>query len=503
MILEQKKISVELEKNISAFEDVFSNCSDIKKQAMSLGKNGCIGAWASYVEVTVNESGINAGEVGRFVASMKNLEKNQIVNFLKQNRTGLFDMTTYQTIEDAAQGMLTGDVIMFVDGIDFAIKIPDKGYPAMSLQETDSEKVIRGSNEGFADSIKVNTAIIRRRLKSTRLKCAEYCKGVRSHTNIDLLYVEDLAKITLVNQMKKRLDRFVIDQISDTGVIEQLSEEKWYSPFPQFQTTRRPDVAVNALLQGRLVILSDNSPTALIIPATMNDFFKTADDYYNRTFVSSFARIIRYVSAFLSLTIPGLYLAVTNFHTQILPTSLLLSFYEARIGCPFPQVLEVLMMEMAFELLREAGIRLPGAMGNAIGIVGGLIIGQAAVDANLVSPIVVILVAFTALCSFVIPSEEFAFSFRLLKFVVIIMSAWLGFFGFLISIYAILVHLAKLKSFGYSYLTPFVGPELNGYEDEKDSIVRWPLFKLTQRIIYSKKIERTKLRKNVPESKER
>lgn len=500
--MQQQKISVELDKNVKAFEALFDNCSDIKKQYMSLGKNGCIRAWAAYIEVTLDGGGINAGGVGRFVASTTHLEKNQIFNFLEKNRSGLFDMAVYSSIEETAQGMLTGDVILFVEGIDFAIKIPDKGYPAMSLQETDSEKVIRGSNEGFSDSVKVNSAIIRRRLKSTRLKCLDFSKGVRSHTAINVLYVNDLANNNLIAQVKNRLLRYEIDNVNDTGVIEQLSEEKWYSPFPQFQTTTRPDVAVNALLEGRTVILCDNSPSALIIPATMNDFLKTADDYYNRTFVSSFARIIRYISMFLALTLPGLYLAVTNFHTQILPTSLLLSFYEARKGCPFPQVLEVLMMELAFELLREAGIRLPGTMGNAIGIVGGLIIGQAAVDANLVSPIVVILVAFTALCSFVIPNEEFAVSFRLLKFAVIIMSAWLGFFGFLITVYVILVHLAKLKSFGYPYLTPFVAAELNSYEDKKDSIIRWPIFKLTKRQIYAKREERTKLKSNAFDDKE-
>ena len=201
-------------------------------------------------------------------------------------------------------------------------------------------------------------------------------------------------------------------------------------------------------MEGRVVLLSDNSPVALILPTDLNSFLKTSDDYYNRCAVATFARILRYMAAFFSMTLPGLYLAVTNFHTQILPTPLLLSFWEARIGVPFPAALEVVLMEISFELLREAGVRLPGAMGNTIGIVGGLIIGQAAVDANLVSPIVVIVVAFTALCSFSIPNEEFAFSFRILKFYMIALSAWLGFFGFLLGLLTILIHLSHLKSFG-------------------------------------------------------
>lgn len=244
-----------------------------------------------------------------------------------------------------------------------------------------------------------------------------------------------------------------------------------------------------------MVVMSDNSPTALILPTDFNSFLKTSDDYYNRFEVATFARILRFLASFFALTFPALYLAVTNFHTQILPTPLLLSFWEARIGVPFPAALEVILMELAFELLREAGVRLPGAMGNTIGIVGGLIIGQAAVDANLVSPIVVIVVAFTALCSFSIPNEEFAFSFRILKFYMIVMSAWLGFFGFLLGLLTVLIHLCKLKSFGIPYLMPFVGADLNDYQDERDSIWRAPLRRMTRRPIYARREKRLKLKK--------
>jgi spore germination protein len=304
----------------------------------------------------------------------------------------------------------------------------------MGITEADSEKVIRGSNEGFCDSVKQNAALIRKRIRSPKVKVKQKKCGMRSNTNVYLVFMEDLVYPGLVREIGHRLEGFEIDGVLDSGVIEQLTEEKWYSPFPQFQTTQRPDRAALAVLEGRIVLLCDNSPVALILPTDLNSFLKTSDDYYNRFGVATFARILRYMAAFFAMTLPGLYLAVTNFHTQILPTPLLLSFWEARIGVPFPAALEVILMEISFELLREAGVRLPGAMGNTIGIVGGLIIGQAAVDANLVSPIVVIVVAFTALCSFSIPNEEFAFSFRILKFYVIVLSAWLGFFGFLIAV---------------------------------------------------------------------
>ncbi|WP_455721466.1 spore germination protein [Agathobacter sp.] len=483
-----------IDENIRQFKSIYSDCADIKMQEMYLGQGGCCKCFIAYIEVTCPGSGINSSSLGRFTEYLKNVPKDQIAVVLDENRAGLSDFMHLDTVEEAAQAMLTGDAVLFVDGYEQALKLSDQGYPSMSLQETDSEKVIRGSNEGFTDSIKVNTALVRRHLRSTRLKCREVTKGLRSHTNVDILYIKDLVKPGLVETVEQNLESYVIDHVGDSGELEQFAEKKWYSPFPQIQTTKRPDVAVNALLEGRVVVFSNNSPVAIILPTTMNNFLKTADDYYNRTIAASFARVIRYVATFLSMTLPGLYLAVTNFHTQILPTPLLLAFYNARLGCPFPQVLEVLMMELAFELLREAGIRLPGAMGNTIGIVGGLIIGQAAVDANLVSPIVVILVAFTALCSFAIPSEEFAFSFRILKFAVIIMSAWLGYFGFLISLFVVLLHLAKLKSCGYPYMLPFVGSDLSDGEDEKDSIIRFPLRKLWKRPIFTRVGERRKLR---------
>ena len=404
-------------------------------------------------------------------------------------------MTLFETVEEAADALFTGDVILFVDGFDKAVKIPDKGYPAMSVTEPDSEKVIRGSREGFADSIKVNTALIRKRLRTPKLKVKEVKMGTRSHTNVDIVYMEDLVYPSLLEEVERRLNRYEIDGILDSGMVEQLSEEKWYSPFPQFQTTQRPDRAAMAILEGRIVVLSDNSPSGLILPTDYNSFIKTSDDYYSRWEIASFARLIRYLAAFFAMTMPGLYLAVTNFHTQILPTTLLLSFAAARQGVPFPAVIEVLLMEIAFELLREAGVRLPGAMGNTIGIVGGLIIGQAAVEANIVSPIVVIVVAFTALCSFAIPNEEFATAFRLLKFLFLFLCSWLGFYGFLYGMLFVLIHLSHLKSFGIPYLTPFVGADLNDYEDERDSLLRQPLFCMKRRPIYAKRSQRIRLKR--------
>lgn len=489
------KISKDLQKNIKKYKQIYENCDDIKMREMKIGEDRGRGCFIAYIEVAVSNMLLENTALGRMLAALGQMPEEKINQVLDQNALGITDVTPYSYVEDAAEAMLTGEAILFVEGYEKALKISDKGYPSMGVQEPDSEKVIRGSKEGFTDSVKVNTALIRKRIRSTRVKVQQIQEGLRSHTAVDLVYMEDLAYPSVVEEVKRRISAYEIDGVLDSGIIEQLAEKKWYSPFPQFQTTQRPDRAAMAVLEGRVVLLSDNSPVALILPTDVNSFLKTSDDYYNRFEVATFARILRFMAAFFAMTLPGLYLAVTNFHTQILPTPLLLSFWEARIGVPFPAALEVILMELSFELLREAGVRLPGAMGNTIGIVGGLIIGQAAVDANIVSPIVVIVVAFTALCSFSIPNEEFAFSFRILKFYLIAMSAWLGFFGFLFALLTVLIHLTRLKSFGIPYLMPFVGADLTDYEDERDSIWRAPLRRMKNRPIYARRGERLRLRK--------
>lgn len=489
--MDERKISCHIKDNIAIMETYYRDCADIKKKQMTLGQNRDVEAYLIFIEVAVSSGTSSLGETLKF---LNERSKEGILQSLNENALGVSDATYFTTVQEAVNGLLTGEAILFVDGFDKAVKIPDKGYPSKGISDSESEKVVRGSNEALCESVKLNAALIRKRIRSSKVKAKQISIGVRSNTNVYLMYIEDLANPQLLREIEERLKRFEIDGVLDSGILEQLSEEKWYSPFPQFQTTERPDRAAMALLEGRVVVLSDNSPVGLLLPTDYNSFIKTADDYYNRWEIASFARLIRYVSSFFALTLPGFYLAFTNFHTQILPTSLLLKFAEARNGVPFPAVIEVLLMELSFELLREAGVRLPGVMGNTIGIVGGLIIGQSAVEAGLVSPIVVIVIAFTALCSFAIPNEEFATAFRLLKFFLIGLSAWLGYFGMLSGLLFILIHLSQLKSFGNPYLAPFVGADLNRYEDERDGVWRLPLRFLKKRPIYANEKEATKLR---------
>lgn len=490
-----QKITGNLKQDGKALLDLFQDCSDLKHNELYLGKNHDIPCLVSFIETTVGNMMVDETVLSRMLDALCTMTKEELYDALEKNSLGVTDIAYFTILDDAIAGMLSGAALVMVDGFDRAIKISDKGYPGMGITKTDSEKVVRGSNEGFGDSVKANAALIRKRIRTPQLKVLERKAGVRSNTSISLLYMDGIAKKEVLEEIERRLKQYEIDGVMDSGVLEQLSEKDWLSPFPQFQTTLRPDRASMALLEGRIILLCDNSPVALILPTDYNSFIQTSDDYYNRFEIATFGRVIRYLASFFAMTLPGLYLAVTNFHTQILPTTLILSFAAARQGVPFPAVVEVILMELSFELLREAGVRLPGAMGNTIGIVGGLIIGQAAVQANIVSPVVVIVVAFTALCSFAIPNEEFATAFRILKFFFIGMCAWLGFFGFLIALLGVLVHLAHLKSFGIPYLMPFIGAELTDYQDERDSLLKMPIFYLKRRPFFASRKNKTRLRK--------
>ncbi len=487
-------VTKNLEHNRQIFSEIFSDCADIKMVTMQLGQTKQLPCMVAYIEVVASAADYGNSEIGKLLAALSGCKEEEISGFLLENSRGMTDVQMYTDLEDAAAGLLTGDLILFVDGVDRVFKIPDQGYPGMGVQETASEKVTRGSNEGFSDSVKTNTALIRKRLRASELKNVEMKAGSRTSTLVNLMYMQGIARMEVLEEIRRRLEMFEIDGIMDSGMLEQLTEKHWNSPFPQFQTTERPDRAVHALLEGRIVLLCDNSPAVLILPTDCNAFMQTSDDYYNRPQIVTLERIVRYLAAFFALSLPALYLAVINFHTGLLPVSMLLTFAQARAGVPFSSLAELLLMEFGFELLREAGVRVPGTMGNTIGIVGGLIIGTAAVDAGIASPVVVIIVAFTALCSFAIPNEAFATAFRLLKFVMILLSAWLGLFGYLLGLLGVLIHLSGLYSFGVPYLMPFAASGVENGAQWKDSIVRFPLFRLDRRPVYAKESNRIRFR---------
>lgn len=485
-------LSADIEKNMSIMEQMFTDCDDIKKRTMKLGKGAEVESCIYYVEVAVNNLTIEESVIGKLISRLMGMDKDKIYKYLSDNALGITDVKELDSVEDAVMGVMIGDGVIFIDGYDKAIKIKSKGYPMMGIGQSDTEKVLRGSREGFADALKANTALVRKRVRNNSFKVREKILGIKTNTTVAIVYVDGLARQSVIDEILRRLDNMNIDGITDTGIIEQLTEEDEHSPFPQFQTTERPDKAAMAVLDGRVVLFVDNTPVALILPTTYNCFFQTADDYYNRHIIVTMARIIRYTASFLAMSLPALYLAAVNYHPEILPTPLALTFAQARSSVPFPALVEVLLMELSFELLREAGIRIPGPMGSTIGIVGGLIIGQAAVAAGIVSPIIVIVVALTALASFAVTNEELSSAYRIVKYYMIFLAYFAGFFGVVAGWIITLSHLSSLKSFGFPYLMPYVADEVNSDSDKQDAIIKKSQKHMLIRSIFTKPGKRRK-----------
>ena len=490
---ESRKVSVNLRENEKYLRSRLENCSDILIRPMRLGDKHKVDCLMVYIEVAVSNMMLDDSALGKMINHFWEISPEDIQEFVRHNSLGIADVKKLENLDESIDAMLAGNAVFFIDGYDKAMKISSKGYPSTGVMEAESEKVLRGSREGFSDSVKSNSALVRKRLRDTRLKVEEYKIGVRSHTLTQVLYMDDLVHEGLLEEVKERLEEFQIDGILDSGMLEQLTEDVWYSPFPQYQTTERPDRAVQEILKGKVVILCDNSPEALILPGNFSSFMESSEDWYHRFEMASFLRILRYLAVIMATVLPGLYLAVIRFHTQILPSALILSFAEAREGVPFSSVVELIFLELAFELIREAGVRVPGSLGNAIGIVGGLVIGQAAVEANLVSPIVVMIVALTALGSMTVPNEEFAAAFRLVKYGFLILGGYLGIYGIVLGVYLVIGHLAGLISFGIPYLVPFIKKEQKGSRGE--GVLRVPLRKRVLRPLYAREEQKIRVKR--------
>lgn len=482
-------ISKKLEENINTLEELFTDCTDFVKRKFAVGRERPVWVYVCYFDAMTDRMSIELTVIAplmRFGAE-RPIRTHYDDTFEIFRDFGI-DTADFNEVDDwdlMMYFLMAGESVFFIDGFDKAIVVASRAFPNRGVQSADTEVVVHGSREAFNEVIRFNTALVRRRIRDPKLKVKQSRLGRRSETDIALMYMADLVRPAVLEEVEKRLKRIKTDAILDSGYVEQYIEDNWKSPFPQVQMTERPDKAAASILEGRIVILVDNSPFALIVPVTLNSFFQASEDYYDRWQIASFVRVIRYIAAFFAVALPGLYLAAAVYHPSMIPMLLILKMSEARQMVPFPAVVEILIMDIAFELLREAGIRLPRAAGGALGIVGGLIIGQAAVEAGLVSPIVVIVVALAGVSNFAIPHVSLVAGFRLSKYLVIFLSAAFGLIGFWAGLLIILIHLASLKSFGIPYLFPFTSAEMNDYSDAKDGLLRLPHFLMKKRPFYS------------------
>ncbi|MCL6658483.1 spore germination protein [Paenibacillus amylolyticus] len=353
------------------------------------------------------------------------------------------------------KAILTGNVVILMDGIQNVLAVPISGGARRSVEEPTSQTVVRGPKEGFTEELTTNITLVRRKIRSPDLKFQMHNIGEYTQTSVALAYIQGIAKPEVVAEVTKRLGSINTDSILESGYIEEFIQDSPLTPFPTMINTERPDTVAGSLLDGQVAILVDGTPFALIAPVTFFNFFQTPEDYYQRYDISTFLRAIRMMSFLISLLLPSTFIALTTFQQEMIPTTLLVTLAAQREGVPFPALLEALLMEVTFEVIREAGVRMPRAIGPAISIVGALVIGQAAVEAGLVSGAMVIVVSFTAISNFVIPYFSMATAVRLMRFPFMLLAGTLGLFGILAGAVPLLAHLVSLKSLGVDYLMPF------------------------------------------------
>lgn len=479
------KLKTSLQHNIQTIENALGKSSDIITREIRIGKQGNINAAIFYTDGLTDTASLQNFILETLMIDLKEIDVQEktspgqdLISVLKDVAMTVGEIKEITSLEVILTSLLSGDTIFLIDGYAQVLVISNKQWVERGVTEPTAQTVVRGPREGFNENIRVNTALIRRRIKDPNLRIESNEIGTRTKTNIAVVYINDIANEKIVEEVRLRLDRINIDGILESGNIEELIQDSYYSPFSTVFNSERPDVVAAALLDGRIAIIVDGTPFVLLVPALFVQFFQSPEDYYERSIIGSLVRSLRFVAFGISLLAPAIYIAITTFHQSMLPPSLLISLAAQREGVPFPAFIEALIMEITFEILREAGIRMPRSIGSAMSIVGAFVIGTAAVEAGLISAMMVIIVSITAITSFVPPSYEMAISVRVLRFLFMALAAAFGIFGIVVGLIIFTLHLCSLRSFGIPYMSP-IGPF--NISDQKDTFIVLPMWKLKNR----------------------
>lgn len=443
--------------------------SDIKiREFETLAQNQTFKSFIIYFDGLVDSISINdfVLEPLMFPKHVKNPNANNLLNYIDNRLLPQLSVNKVSSFDKVCSGINMGDCLLFIDTLNIAFDIDVKKYNARNVDKPENEIIIKGPHESFVENLRTNTSLLRRIINNENLIIENIPIGKISQTKCGICYMNNIANSDLVNEVKYRLNNLAVDSLLSTGQLEQLIEEDETFGVPQVISTERPDKCCKYLLQGRVVILVNGNPYSIIAPANIEDFLFSPEDTNLRPIFTNFLRFIRITAAIITLLLPGTYMAITCFHQEILPTELLLSILSSRENVPFPIIFELLLMEFSFELIREAGLRVPSPIGSTIGIVGALILGDAAVNAGIVSPTLIIIVAITGISSFAIPDFSFGFHLRIFRFIFIALGFACGFLGIGTGLFVYITLICSLNSFGIPFTSP-ISPSLktngNGY----------------------------------------
>jgi spore germination protein KA len=469
-------ISSSLEKNLTQLKEMLGDSSDVVIKEFRFGCNHSLEGALLCIDGLVSSDLVSNALLKPLMydtAYKLSIDKECRLNFDSLNPVfvSVGETKTVRVIEDLLHDLLSGNSIIVVDGAKEALTISTRSWEKRGVEEPATENVVRGPRQGFTETLRTNTSMLRRIIKNPGLRFESVIVGKQTKTDICIAYIKDIVKPGLVKEIKNRLQSISTDSILDSGYVEAFIEDSPYSIFSTIGYSERPDVIAGKMLEGRAAIIVDGSPIVITAPMVFIEQFQTSEDYYIRTYFATYLRFIRLISFFLTILAPALYVAITTFHQELIPTSLLFTMTAGLSGVPFPALVEALAMVITFDILKEAGIRLPKPIGSAISIVGALVIGESAVSAGVIGPFMVIIVAITAITSFVIPKEMD--SITILRYIMLILAGFLGGFGIVMGLLAILIYLVSMRSFGVAYLSPITPFSREGM---KDTFVRAPLW---------------------------
>lgn len=438
-------------------KNIFSDCGDFETRTLRCQGRAGLSAAAFWIDGLVNSVAVSEDFVRPFV--MNSLlrscsSQREALDKIMQGQIYSLTARRRSTMADVVSDILMGHVVLVFDSIGEAASFDIRSLQSRAISEPSVEKTVKGAKGAFVETIRVNTSLVRRHLRTNALKLISRRVGRKSGTSVALMYVQDVAKKSRVDEALQRLDDIDIDGLISAGNLEQYIVDSPASPFPQLIHTERPDKFAMELLAGRIGIIVDGLPVGFLLPATLPSFLKVGDDRAGHFLVASFLCLIRWLSLVITVTLPALFAAMNMYHQEMLPSRLLLSIIEARQQVPFSAATELIGMLLAFELLQEAGLRLPNPVGDTVSIIGALIVGQAAVEARVVSPVTVIVVATAGICSFTLPSQDLGGAVRILRLGMVLLSVGLGLYGFMLGIVLIVWHLCSIESFGLAYTAP-------------------------------------------------
>lgn len=471
------KVSEDIEENLTFIQNTLGKNMGVFYRRFKIGCgekkiSAFLVAVSGMVEVTL----INVNILRPLMEFDLSKYDDDLIMTLKESVLTVVEVDFAEDLATLSENLFTGKVVLFLEGETKAFVISARAWEMRGIEQPVSETVIRGPRDSFNEDLSTNLSLLRRRIRDPKLRCEELFLGTQTHTKVVVCYVEGIVNEDILKEVYRRLHNINIDAILETGFIEQLIQDAPFSLFPTVGNSEKPDIIASQLLEGRVSIFVDGTPLVLTVPYLLINNFQVSEDYYSRPPFANFLRILRVLSFFISVLLPGAYVAVQYYHTILIPFSLLVRQATLRTEVPFQLYIEIIVMLLVFEIIRESGLRMPKPIGQAVSIVGALILGQAAVDAGLVGIPVVVVVALVGIAAF--PINPLSEAISILRILFILAGATLGLFGMLVLFMVVLGHLASLRSFGIPYSAPIFPIYLN---DWKDSFIRFPLFLLGRR----------------------